>query len=475
MAEFCAKQEISACISVASRYGRELVPPSPFLRVMEGRMTEEEMADFIKKSQITLVVDATHPYALEVTENIKKACKEEGAEYLRCLREERNLREKQEGICYVRDVEEAVSLLEKTTGNIFVTTGSKELVSFTHLPEYRERVFARVLPSLESVEHCCRLGISGKHLICMQGPFSRELNTAMMRQIGAKWMVTKETGKNGGFDEKLAAASEAGASCVVIGLKREETGMGVEKVKERLLLEFGRGEKEKGEKDLHVVLAGIGPGNLKQMTQEVKERILESRILLGAPRMLEAAKKVWEQFQGQGDRQDFPKMEAIYLPRDVIAYLEDGQKEGTVTVLFSGDTGFYSGSRQLIKALREKQISFEILPGISSLAYFASQLQISWEDAALLTAHGRDLDIKKVIARIEKEKWLFILLSGTKAAGEICRTLAEEGFGSAPAALGERLSYEDERITRGTVREISDLSTDSLAVLAVKVYKKETE
>ena len=77
------------------------------------------------------------------------------------------------------------------------------------------------------------LGFSGKHLIAMQGPFSREMNLALLHQTEAKYFVTKESGKNGGFAEKLEAAEQAGAVLLVIGRPIEE-GLSVEEAEQEM-------------------------------------------------------------------------------------------------------------------------------------------------------------------------------------------------------------------------------------------------
>lgn len=537
LAEFCAEHRIPAFISVVSDYGSRLLPQASCLHIMKRPMDQEEMADFIREKKIELVVDATHPYALLATENIKKACRKENAVLLRCLRgeeeegrrrptdgkgqpadgKEQPVNEKEQpesdenSVVYVSDVEEAVRFLQGTEGNIFVTTGSKELSTFRKLPDFESRVFARVLPSIESVQQCSLLGISGKHLICMQGPFSEELNAAMMAQTDARWMVTKETGKNGGFEEKLAAAGRVGASAVVIRRRHEPDGMGVGEVKEEILRWYsgrrddpGQKREERAERvereereerenrqPLRAALVGIGPGGLEQMTVNCVRTILESSVLLGAPRMLEAAKMVWERLgdkssensrkmTGRAEERERvkPRMEPLYLPEHVIRFLDDYEGGGTVTVLFSGDTGFYSGTKKLALALSERNIPFETEPGVSSAAYLASRLGISWENALFLTAHGRTLDLENALSRLEQDRssggkqaegrWMFILLSGSETAGKLCRQLSEAGYSRCRAAVGERLSYPEERIRRGTVGEFTLISTDSLAVLAVK-------
>lgn len=516
LAEFCAEHRIPAFISVVSDYGSKLLPQTSCLHIMNRPMDQEEMAVFIREKKIELVVDATHPYALLATEHIKKACQEEHVLLLRCLRgkEEEAVRQKPAdgrerpakrkeqpadsggSVIYVSDVEEAVRFLQGTEGNIFVTTGSKEISAFRKLSGYESRVFARVLPSAESVKQCSLLGISGKHLICMQGPFSEELNEAMLRQTNARWMVTKETGKNGGFEEKLTAAGRAGASAVVIRRKHEPDGMGIEAVRKEILHWYSGRKNDPGQESeerenrqpLRTALVGIGPGGLEQMTVSCVRNILESRVLLGAPRMLETAEKVWERLGDNSSEQSLitagkarervrPRMEPIYLPEDVIRFLENYEDGGTVTVLFSGDTGFYSGTKKLARALSERKIPFETEPGVSSAVYLASRLGISWENALFFTAHGRKIDLEKAVTRLRQDRssgeglaegrWMFFLLSGSETAGKLCRQLSEAGYSCCRAVIGERLSYPEERIRKGTVEEFTLVSTDTLAVLAV--------
>ena len=214
------------------------------LRVIHGRMDQQEMEAFFEKEQVGLVIDATHPFAVIVTENIQRACKNSGIEYLRCLRdfltEARAVRSEKfacdksdSSVVCVNSVEEAVDYLEQTQGNILITTGSKELDKYTRLTNYKERCYARVLSALPSVMQSIDLGFSGKHLIAIQGPFSREMNLALLHQTEAKYFVTKESGKNGGFAEKLEAAEQAGAVLLVIG-RPEEEGVSVEEAEQEM-------------------------------------------------------------------------------------------------------------------------------------------------------------------------------------------------------------------------------------------------
>lgn len=217
-------------VSVATGYGASLLPHAG-LQVLQGRMEEEQIEQFLQAHSVDCVVDATHPYAVLATRHIQSACNRLGVDYLRLLREqaEEPLREMQ-GCLYVDGVQAAVDALCKTQGNVLLTTGSKDLSAFTQIPDYQQRLFVRILPSVDAVRHGLELGITPSHLICMQGPFSKELNLALLHQFTIRTMVTKESGKAGGFMEKLEAAQEAGVQTIVIGRPPQTPGDSLESV-----------------------------------------------------------------------------------------------------------------------------------------------------------------------------------------------------------------------------------------------------
>ena len=237
MAEYASAHSIRCFVSVATDYGKSLIEHLEDITILTGRMDEKEMEHFIEENDIRLVIDATHPFAREVTENIRSACEKarirlEEVRYVRCIRPFEN-RSSDEQIIYTESVQEAVEYLKKTTGNILIATGSKELHLYTEIENYRERCFARVLSTEPAVRESVRLGFEGKHLFAMQGPFAPDLNLALLRQTKASYFVTKETGKAGGFEEKVEAAEMAGAVLVVIG-RPDETGESVEAVEEMI-------------------------------------------------------------------------------------------------------------------------------------------------------------------------------------------------------------------------------------------------
>ena len=219
---------MQATVCVATEYGKEVLPPMPGITVHTGRMTAEEMADFLRETQ--LVVDATHPYAVEVSKNIRQACETVNCRYIRLMRPKTQA----EHVVHVASAAEAAEYLAHTEGNVLLTVGSKELHCFTAVPDYAERLWPRVLPAAASMEICQKLGFPAAHTILMQGPFSEELNIALLHTCGAKWLVTKDTGAAGGLPEKLAAAKRCGCQVILIDRPQEE-GMIPEEVY-RLLL-----------------------------------------------------------------------------------------------------------------------------------------------------------------------------------------------------------------------------------------------
>ncbi len=223
IADFLVREKISHAVCVATEYGASLLQGA---NVRTGRMTEDEMRVFFREENARIVVDATHPYASEVTRNIKAACE---CRYIRVLRGD----DAKTGTRF-KNTADAVRYLEKRRGNVFITTGAKEISEFSPI---RERSYARVLPSEESLALCRAAGFGMSRVICMQGPFSKELNAAILREYDIKFLVTKSAGKNGGFKEKADAAAEAGAELIVIDRPQSEDGVTLEEA-ENLILEW---------------------------------------------------------------------------------------------------------------------------------------------------------------------------------------------------------------------------------------------
>ncbi len=200
---------------------------------------------------------------------------------------------------------------------------------------------------------------------------------------------------------------------------------------------------------LRVNIVGIGPGNPDLLTGAARQAIAQSNVLLGDKRMLAAfadsSKTVY----------DTIKTDAIAL----VAAKADPARD-VLAVLVSGDVGFFS----LAKTISGKLPDCECVRycGISSLVYFASKLQLSWDDAKIVSMHGRT---QNLVAAVAQNKKVFSLTGGDNSPQALCAQLCEHGLGQVQVYVGENLSYPEEKITSGTAEEISALQFPSLSVM----------
>lgn len=212
-------------VCVATEYGKILQEHVPGTKTHTGRMDAGEMAGVLQGTD--LCIDATHPYAKEASRNIRAAAEAVCVPYLRLLRRESPL---PPDCILVDSAQEAARFLRETQGNILLTTGAKELSVFS--PLERRRLYPRVLPAQESLSACEKMDIPRGNIIAMQGPFSCELNTALIHQFSIGWLVTKDGGAAGGFDDKVRAAQETGVRLVVIR-RPKESGQSYETILEQ--------------------------------------------------------------------------------------------------------------------------------------------------------------------------------------------------------------------------------------------------
>ena len=163
-------------------------------------------------------------------------------------------------------MQEAAKILRGIPGNLFLTTGSKDLPLLAEEIGEPQRLYVRVLPSVESLRICMECGIPAGHLIAMQGPFTQELNEDILLQTGARAVLTKESGKVGGFDEKVAAAKEVGIPVVVVRNPEKESKdsdlLSFEEVLERLAKITGIRALAQPEREYAMV--AVGPGDARQ-------------------------------------------------------------------------------------------------------------------------------------------------------------------------------------------------------------------
>ena len=455
LAEWLGSEGIMVHVRVATEYGAVVMEPSANIDVRVGSCGGADgIADVIRDLDISIVVDATHPYALNITKHIVEACGRTGAEYIRLKRPDSE--EDTEGVVRFDSLEEAVEYLKGTEGRILASTGSNELALYTRIPDYTERVVARVLSTAESVQKCAALGFEGRNLICAQGPFSEEMNTAMLRQVGARFMVTKDSGDAGGFSEKVRAARKAGATLVVIN-RPEDAGLDFRQVQVRLAeeLEFPFSGIEPqtpklGKRRVSMIGIGMGPGDLTERSASI---VMGADLLVGAKRMLEAVdstgKDVLTEYRS-----------------DVIArYLDENPRYRNVAVLLSGDVGFYSGATGLLGKLDRNVYDVNVEPGISSIVYLCAKLGTTWQDAYLTSCHGRESNIVNLVGTRAK---VFTLLSGQDTVHEMCRQLFEYNLNSVSVTVGQDFGYPTERIFTGTPSQCLDESFGDLCVALIE-------
>lgn len=238
IAEWAESRDLRATVCVATEYGAGLLTRSKNIRIMTGRLNSAEMGELMRSGDFSYVVDATHPYAPDVTDNIKVSARDAGITVVRVVRES----ETEGDWIWAASAEHAAELLTEMSGNILLTTGSKNLDAFAGRG-LTGRCYPRVLPNPDSLNRCLELGYPGSNILCMHGPFSAELNAAIIRQYAIKAIVTKATGSVGGFDRKAEAARETGCDMIVIGVGGREEGISVRELIDRLERELGGVER----------------------------------------------------------------------------------------------------------------------------------------------------------------------------------------------------------------------------------------
>ena len=412
---------VCCTVSVATEYGAQILGPGKGRNVLQGRLTEEQMEFLIREEEFTCVVDATHPFATEVSAQIRKACEETDVPYLRLARDtEGELPAGGFGVYEAASMQDAAKILRGIPGNLFLTTGSKDLPLLAAEIGEPQRLYVRVLPSVESLRICMECGIPAGHLIAMQGPFTQELNVDILLQTEAKAVLTKESGKLGGFDEKVAAAREVGIPIVVVRNPEKKTEdselLSFDEVLERLTKITG--VREIAQPRREYVMVAAGPGDARHLTPEAREAISELR---------------------------------------------------RAAVLLSGDTGLYSGAAQLRAALEKEgeSVRFRYLPGISSVAVLAAALQVTWGDAAILSTHGRERD---VVGHLRRERKVFLLVSGLSGVHSTAALLREAvAKNILPADIrigyGYNLSQNTEETGFVTLQQLENLNKPGLYIL----------
>lgn len=446
LAELLADSNIKCSVCVATDYALELMNDKR-LDVHCGRLTEEEMEVLMRDGKFDVVVDATHPYAQIVSQNVRQAA---DMESISLIRLRRSTESAEEGFVSFKTHEECSAWLSFQTGNILLTTGSKDLGSYAKNETIKNHLFVRVLPGEESIRLCTANGITGRQIIAMQGPFSAQMNECILREYSIDWMVTKISGHAGGFEEKVEAAKKAGVGvCAILppsenvcqteisGDERKSSMYICENVYDTAKkLELLLKEDILSKRSRKIILSGIGMGNTDGMTREAYHAFEEAEVIFGAERML-------ENLPGKGVKVPY------YRADDIISYLIEHPQYTKVAAAFSGDSGFYSGAQSMKKALDEAnergtlKSETTILPGISSVSALAARFGVSWNDAVLASIHGRRTNVVNLVRKNTK---VFLLLSGKNDFEMLVNKFREAGINHVKISAGYRLSYPEEKL-----------------------------
>ena len=209
-----------------------------------------------------------------------------------------------------------------------------------------------------------------------------------------------------------------------------------------------------------IYLIGCGSGDKKYISSAALDVIKEADIVIGAGRLIDCLSDIIA-----------CKTRPLYMTEDIVTELKVCSEDTMAAVIFSGDTGFFSGAGKLGKRLDEEGIAYEVLPGISSLQMLSAKLMEDYQDVNTISLHGRTEnyeDIKHAVtAALMTGKKSFFLTGGKAHPEDIFKVLVECGLGDIQTVTGEDLFTDKERIVRGRACELTDASFSELSVVVV--------
>lgn len=213
LAELLAQKNFSVTASVVSDYGRKLLEDCARVKINDKPLDRAELEKILRAENFDCLVDASHPYAKNISANAIDAAQAANVFYIRYERAEVDF--DYEKIFRADSYESAADMAARLGKNIYLTTGSRSLKIFVDRLGACN-LTARILPTAEVLAHCENLGLTPKQLVAMQGSFSVALNVELFRHAAAEVIVTKNSGRVGGTDTKLAAAKILNLPVVMI-------------------------------------------------------------------------------------------------------------------------------------------------------------------------------------------------------------------------------------------------------------------
>jgi len=203
-------------ISTATNYGGELLMNYKYKMLNTKPLDKLGLAEVFKENKIKVVVDASHPYATEITKNLMDLCTEYRLDYIRYERPSVIDKFKQhKEIIQVEGYEQLFHKIKNIKGTILNTTGSRNIKKLMELG-IKNRIVHRVLPSIDVMDKYFSLGLKVEDIIAIKGPIGYELNCSFIKEYEAKAIILKDSGLQGGTEEKLRAAIDLGITAFVI-------------------------------------------------------------------------------------------------------------------------------------------------------------------------------------------------------------------------------------------------------------------
>jgi precorrin-6A/cobalt-precorrin-6A reductase len=196
-------------VTVTTALGRDIAALEGS-SVLTGALSPEEMGQLIDDRSITTVVDASHPFAADVSRQAMNVCAQKAIRYIRYERKQ----VRHAAARYFDDYESLIAYLQKTSGNVLITTGSKYCAKY--LPLGVERLYVRVLDTPASLQQTREAGYPADHVLTMRAVVTEEENLQTMKELNIRYLVTKDSGADGGLDEKILAAQNVAAEVLII-------------------------------------------------------------------------------------------------------------------------------------------------------------------------------------------------------------------------------------------------------------------
>ncbi len=201
--------------TTTTEYGAEIAKTAGADEVLSGKLELSDLINLLKEKDISILVDATHPFATVATKNAIKSSENSKIKYIRFERPRESLIESNLIHKVFSFDEAALKAFELNKSRILHLAGVLTLEPIIQEND-ASKVVVRVLPSLDSIERCLKLGLKQENIIAMQGTFSKDFNKALMEEYDVSVIITKESGETGGTSSKINAALELGIQIVLV-------------------------------------------------------------------------------------------------------------------------------------------------------------------------------------------------------------------------------------------------------------------